>query len=62
MIGSSATVQPAASLAWVAMENGALIVEINPQSTPFTEIAQESFRASAGEILPRFSATTKGAS
>lgn len=52
MIGSSATVQPAASLAWVAMENGALIVEINPQSTPVTEIAHESFRASAGEILP----------
>ena len=52
MIGSSATVQPAASLAWVAAEHGALVVEINPESTPLTEIAHESFRGTAGTILP----------
>ncbi|HSP06092.1 MAG TPA: NAD-dependent deacylase [Acidobacteriota bacterium] len=52
MVGSSATVQPAASLAWVAAEHGALVVEINPESTPLTEIAHESFRGPAGAILP----------
>jgi NAD-dependent protein deacetylase/lipoamidase len=52
MIGSSATVQPAASLAWIAADNGALVVEINPESTALTEIAHESFRGSAGIVLP----------
>lgn len=52
MIGSSATVQPAASLAWVAAENGAVVVEINPESTAMTEIAHETFRGSAGVVLP----------
>ena len=52
-VGSSATVQPAASLAWVARENGALVVEINPETTPVTEIAHESFRGGAGLILPQ---------
>lgn len=52
LIGSSATVQPAASLAWVAREHGALVVEINPQSTQVTGIAHESFRGTAGSILP----------
>ncbi len=53
LIGTSATVQPAASLAWIAQENGAIIVEINPESTLATEIAHESFRGNAGLILPQ---------
>lgn len=53
LIGTSATVQPAASLAWIAHENGAIVVEINPESTPATEIAHESFRGNAGLILPQ---------
>lgn len=60
MIGSSATVQPAASLAWVAAEHGALVVEINPESTPLTEIAHESFRGAAGAILPMLVRELKG--
>ena len=53
LIGTSATVQPAASLAWIAQENGAIVIEVNPESTPATEIAHESFRGNAGTILPR---------
>ena len=53
VVGSSATVQPAASLAWIAKENGAIVVEINPEETPVTEIADESFRAASGEVLPK---------
>ncbi|HET6268093.1 MAG TPA: NAD-dependent deacylase [Acidobacteriota bacterium] len=53
LVGSSATVQPAASLPWVALEHGALVVEINPEETPVTAIAHESFRCKSGEILPQ---------
>lgn len=53
LIGSSATVQPAASLAWVAKENGAIVVEVNPESTSIADIADESFRGRSGEILPQ---------
>jgi NAD-dependent protein deacetylase/lipoamidase len=52
IIGTSATVQPAASLAWIAYENGAIVVEINPEETQATDIANESFRGAAGIILP----------
>jgi NAD-dependent protein deacetylase/lipoamidase len=52
LIGTSATVQPAASLAWIASENGAIVVEINPESTLATDIANESFRENAGIIMP----------
>ena len=52
-IGTSGMVQPAASLAWIAKENGAVVVEINPESTPITEIADESFREKSGVLLPQ---------
>jgi NAD-dependent deacetylase len=52
VIGSSAIVQPAASLAWIARDHGALVVEINTESTPATDIADESFRGKSGIILP----------
>ena len=52
LIGTSVIVQPAASLAWIAYENGAIVVEINPESTQATDIANESFRGAAGIILP----------
>ncbi len=53
LIGTSATVQPAASLAWNAYENGAIVVEINPESTPATDIANESF-ADRQELFCRY--------
>ena len=51
-IGTSGTVQPAASLAWIAKENGAIVVEINPEHTPISEIADEVFREKSGIVLP----------
>jgi NAD-dependent deacetylase len=53
LIGSSATVEPAASLAWLARDRGAVVVEINEEATPATEIANECFLGKAGIILPR---------
>ena len=53
LIGSSATVEPAASLAWLAKERGAVVVEINDEITPVTEIANECFLGKSGVILPQ---------
>ena len=51
-IGTSAYVQPAASLPLLAAERGAKIVEVNPEPTPLSSSADFSFLAKAGEILP----------
>ena len=51
-IGTSAVVQPAASLAWVAKQAGAVLVEINPENTPLTPLADFFLRGKSGEILP----------
>jgi NAD-dependent deacetylase len=52
LIGSSATVEPAASFAWIAQENGAFVVEINDGITPVTEIANECLLGKSGILLP----------
>jgi NAD-dependent deacetylase len=52
VIGTSAVVYPAASLAPLARESGARIVEINPDETPLSGMADAQFRAASGEILP----------
>jgi len=52
VIGTSAVVQPAASLPLAAAQAGAKIVEINPDPTPLTSYSDFSFRGKAGEILP----------
>lgn len=56
VIGTSAFVQPAASLPLAAAERGAKIIEINPDTTPLTHSADYSFQAKAGELLPRIDA------
>lgn len=52
-IGTSAVVQPAASLPLKAAGSGAKIVEINPDSTPVTAYSEYSFRGASGELLPQ---------
>lgn len=52
VIGTSALVQPAASIPLVAFRRGAAIVEINPQETPLSPYATETIRGKAGETLP----------
>ena len=51
-IGTSSVVQPAASLPLSAAEAGAKVIEINPDPTPLTSMADFSFRAKSGEFLP----------
>lgn len=51
-VGTSAIIQPAASLPMAARRSGALIVEVNPHLTPFSEFADYSVRAGASEFFP----------
>ncbi|MFC1492866.1 NAD-dependent deacetylase [candidate division KSB1 bacterium] len=51
-IGTSAVVQPAASMPVWAKNNGAYLVEINIEETPLTFYADESIRGRSGEVLP----------
>ena len=50
-IGTSATVHPAARIPLVAREAGALVVQVNPEVTPFDRIAL-NLRGPAGVVLP----------
>ena len=51
-VGTSGLVQPAASLAATAQQQGAAVVEINLEPTPLSARADFSLRGRAGEILP----------
>ncbi|MCU0491678.1 MAG: NAD-dependent deacylase [Chloroflexaceae bacterium] len=51
-IGTSAMVQPAASLPLRARRAGAYVIEINPEETSLAVIADEWLRGPAGVILP----------
>jgi NAD-dependent deacetylase len=52
VIGTSAIVNPAASLPLMALQAGAYLVEINPQPTPLSNLVDESIREPAAETLP----------
>ncbi|MDZ7703498.1 MAG: NAD-dependent deacylase [Trueperaceae bacterium] len=47
IIGTSAVVEPAASLGRLAAQEGAFVIEINPEQTPLTPFAAVSLRADA---------------
>ena len=51
-IGTSALVEPAASLPLLALENGATVTEINIQETQLTPYARYSIARSAAQVLP----------
>lgn len=51
-IGTSALVEPAASLPFIALQNGANVVEINPNSTPLTRSATYVLSGQSGQVLP----------
>ncbi len=51
--GTSALVQPAASLAGMAKEAGAFVIEVNIEKTPISSIVDVSYRGKSGEILPQ---------
>ena len=65
-VGTSAVVQPAASLPLVAARRGAFLVEINLEPTPLTPVADVFLQGKSGDILPRlleqFESRSKAAS
>jgi len=52
VVGTSAVVQPAASIATVVRQSGGSIVEVNPEPTPLTSLAAVSLRGGAAEVVP----------
>jgi NAD-dependent deacetylase len=51
-IGTSAVVQPAASLPALALRSGAYVVEMNIEETALSVLTHCSLRGKAGELLP----------
>jgi NAD-dependent deacetylase len=53
VIGTSGIVEPAASLARLAKQQGAFVIEINPDETPLSFVADLSLRTSASEGMKK---------
>ena len=54
VIGTSAMVQPAATMPLIAKDNGATIIEINREPTPLTSrISDLALMGNAGSVIPR---------
>lgn len=52
VVGTSATVEPAASIPHIAKDHGARVIEINPEPTPLTRsISDVSLMGPAGEMV-----------
>ncbi len=60
VVGTSAVVYPAASLPILAKQGHAFVIEVNPEATPVTEMADVTILGRAGEILPRLSPEGNG--
>lgn len=52
VIGTSAVVQPAASLAAATQGAGGVVIEVNPHATPLSALATLAFRDSAAVAVP----------
>jgi len=50
--GTSAVVEPAASLPLLGQENGARLIEVNPEATPLSGEVDVSLRGTSAEVLP----------
>jgi len=55
-VGTSTMVQPAASLPFIALDAGAVVIEINPVPTSLSSLAQYSLQATACEALASIAA------
>jgi NAD-dependent deacetylase len=56
VIGTSATVEPAASLPLIAKQAGAFLIEVNPERTPLTRFSDLTLLGAAGEMVRRLAA------
>ena len=56
-LGTSSVVYPAAGLIDLALQNGARILEVNPEETAYSRKVHWSIRGKSGEVLPQLMAT-----
>jgi NAD-dependent deacetylase len=54
VVGTSAVVQPAASLPLLALQRGAYVVEVNPEPTPLSDAANQVIRQPAATALAQW--------
>lgn len=59
VVGTSAVVQPAASMPLLAKQAGAFVMEINPDPTPISPYVDVTLQGEAGKIMPEVAATLK---
>lgn len=59
IVGTSATVYPAASYPERVLRSGGALIEINTDPTPFSEYCAAVLRGPSGELLPRLVARIK---
>jgi len=52
VVGTSALVHPAASLPLRTRGQGGVVIEVNPEETPLTRVAEISIRGKAAEVVP----------
>jgi NAD-dependent deacetylase len=52
VVGTSSIVYPAAGLPELAVANGTVVVEVNPERTPLSDAATVSLRETATTALP----------
>lgn len=52
VVGTSAVVYPAAQVPLVAKQQGAVLIDINPECTPISEVADLFLQGTGGEVLP----------
>lgn len=53
LVGTSGIVYPAASLPYAAKEHGATLIEISPEPTALSSLADHTIIGKAGDILPK---------
>ncbi|MBI2723770.1 MAG: NAD-dependent protein deacylase [Chloroflexi bacterium] len=58
-VGTSAVVYPAAQFPEMIVEDGGVMIEVNPDETPLTRLAAIVLRGRAGEVLPRVVAAVR---
>ena len=52
VVGTSGLVQPAASLPFTARHHGVPVIEVNPEATPISNIADVFVKGPSGKVLP----------
>ena len=59
VVGTSGVVYPAAYLPELAKAGGALVIDVNPEPNPISQIAHYYLRGPGGELLPQLAAAVE---